>query len=265
MTGPPPDEPPVEEAIDPGFVPPDPDEPPPLELWRAVGDVPPWGTTLLLLSWAVVFALFVFRHELGDNSALYARGASAAGGTALETAWRLLASTFLHAGVLHLVFNGATMLVFGPAVERIYTRWGFWILYAGGGAAASLASLMWRSARPGSGASISVGASGAIFALGGALLIGAFRLRRRLAPGRARALGAAMLFLVFQGLSGGFTNVGTDNAAHAAGLTAGSLLATAIPLSERLGGRPPGIVIRALGTLAALALAATFALILRRG
>jgi len=167
--------------------------------------------------------------------------------------------------VLHLVFNGATMLVFGPAVERIYSRWGFWILYAGGGAIASLASLMWRTWRPGGGGSISVGASGAIFALGGALLVGAFRLRRRLAPGRARALGAAMLFLVFQGLSGGFTNVGTDNAAHATGLVGGAVIAAAIPLSDRLGGRPPGIAIRVLGALAALALAVTFVRILARG
>lgn len=262
MTHPPPGaEPPVDPVIDPGFVPPDPEEPPPLELWRAVGDVPPWGTTLLLLSWAVVFALFVFRRELGDHSALYAHGASAAGGAVLETGWRLLASTFLHAGVLHLVFNGATMLVFGPAVERIYTRWGFWIVYAGGGAVASLASLTWRSWR-GGGASISVGASGAIFALGGALLVGAFRLRRRLAPGRARALGAAMLFLVFQSLSGGFTRVGTDNAAHAAGLIAGAVLATLVPLSDRLGGRPAGFAIRVLGAFAALALAVTFARVL---
>lgn len=251
---PPPPDPELESL---GYVPPDPDEPPPVELWSAVGDVAPWGTAALLLSWAVSFAWFAFRGELGERGALIAWGASVTGQDPLQTAWRLLASAFLHAGPAHVFFNAATMLIFGPAVERIFTRWGFFVTFAGGGALASLGSLAWRDVRH-AGLSLSVGASGAIFALGGAVLIAAIRLRHRLAPGRARALGAALLFLLMNALVGGLTRHGTDNAGHAAGLIAGLALGAVLPLSPRLGGPPPGIAMRALGAICALALIAAF-------
>jgi rhomboid protease GluP len=253
------------DALPGGFIPPDPDEPPPVELWSAVGEVTPWGTGLLLLSWALCFTLIAVRGEAGDTAAYLLWGASATGLGPLDTAWRLLASTFIHAGVSHVFFNAVTMLVLGPTVERMFARWAFWVVYALGGAAASLASLEWRAAHAGAGLSLSVGASGAIFALGGALLAGAFRLRSRLAPGRARALGAAILFLVMQGLAGGFTRIGTDNAAHGAGLVSGVLLGAWMPLHSGLGGARPGLAVRVLGTAGALALLLALALALRGG
>jgi rhomboid protease GluP len=262
MTGPPG---PEEIEFEPGYLPPDPDEPPPVELWSAVGDIPPWGTALLLVSWAAVFAAVAFRREIGDPSALFAWGASASRLDVPDTAWRLLASTFVHAGVAHVFFNATSMLIFGPAVERIFTCWGFLVVYAGGGAGASLASLAWRAGRHDAGFNISVGASGAIFALGGALLVSAYRVRHRLAPGRARALGGALLFLIGQGLAAGFMRNATDNAAHAAGIAAGAVLGAMIPLSPRLGGPAAGPVMRALGTIAALALAVSLALGVRGG
>lgn len=249
---------------DDGFVPPDPNEPPPVELWSAVGDVAPWGTLALLLSWAGVSAWFAVRGEFGDRDALIAWGANVPGRGALETAWRLLASTLLHGGAAHVFFNATSMLIFGPAVERLFTRWGFWIVYALGGAAGSLGSLLWREYRDRPD-SLSVGASGAIFALGGAVLIATWRLRHRLAVGRARALGAALLFLIINGLVSGLDRHGTDNAGHAAGLLGGIVVGALLPLSERLSARPPGFVTRALGTLAVMVLAAAFAMAVRNG
>src|SRR5438046_1180998 len=140
---PPPSEPTAEPAPEPGppagleetaagYIPPDPDEPPPVELWRAVGDVQPWGTLLVLFPCAAMFLLLAARHALDDDYSLLAWGASATGLPARESAWRLLASTFVHAGPGHLFFNATTLLIFGPAVERVFTRWGFWIVYAAG-------------------------------------------------------------------------------------------------------------------------------------
>ncbi len=240
-----------------GYVPPDPDEPPPFELWTALRDIHPWATVALLFAWALVFAGLAVRGDLGDPWSLLVWGASATGLGPLDTSWRLLASTFLHSGIAHVFFNATSMLIFGPAVERIFTRWGFFIVFAGGGAAASWASLIWRTQRHETGLSVSVGASGAIFALGGALLAAAFRLRHRLAPGRARALGGAFLFLVAQGLANGLTRNGTDNIAHAAGTLVGVILGMVTPLNPRLEGRGPGIAVRILGLLSALALAAS--------
>ena len=62
MTLPPDGEPPELDAdLEPelGELPPDPDERPPVELWSSVGDIPPWGTMLLVLAWAGVFLITV--------------------------------------------------------------------------------------------------------------------------------------------------------------------------------------------------------------
>ena len=257
--------PPDEFAVlpDDGFVPPDPDEPPPVELWSAVGDVTPWGTLAVLLSWAAIFLWFAARGDFGYRDALIAWGANVAGRPPLETAWRLVASTFLHAGAAHVFFNATSLLIFGPTVERLFARGSFWIVYALGGAAGSLGSLLWREfrERPDS---LSVGGSGAIFALGGAVLIAAWRLRHRLAVGRARALAAALLFLLVNGLVSGFERLGTDNAGHAAGLVGGALLGGLLPLHDRLSGRTSRWTGLA-GVLALLTLVATLALAALRG
>jgi rhomboid protease GluP len=265
MTDPREPEPTELDGIEPEFIPPDPDESPPPDLASLIGDITPWGTLLLLLSWALVFAVLAFRREIGNTDALFAWGASAPHLALRDTAWRLLASTFLHAGLAHVFFNALSMAIFGPAVERMFTRPGFAVIYAAGGATASLASLAWRGAQHPAGLSISVGASGAIFALGGAMLACAWRVRRRLAVGRARAMAAALLFLLGQSFSAGFTRNATDNAAHAAGLLAGVVLGALVPLHPRLGGPAPGWLIRALGTIALLALVISLALGVRGG
>ena len=258
-------EPPDLEGLEVDYIPPDPDEPPPADLSSLIGDVTPWGTLLLLLSWGLVFGVLAFRREIGSTDALFAWGASAPNLAPLDTAWRLLASTFLHAGVAHVFFNALSMIIFGPVVEGMYTRPGFAVIYAAGGAIASLASLVWRGVQHPVGLSISVGASGAIFALGGALLVSAWRMRRRLAVGRARAMGAALLFLIGQSFSAGFTRNATDNVAHAAGLLAGALLGAVIPLRPGLGGPTPRWLMRALGAIAFLALVISLALGVRGG
>jgi membrane associated rhomboid family serine protease len=240
-----------------GYVPPDPDEPPPLNLWATVGDVRPWGTLLLLFSWAAVFLLAGWRGALLAPEGLYDWGANATGLPWRDAAWRLLASTFLHAGAAHLFFNATSLLVVAPAVERVFTRPRFWLVYAAGGAAASWASLAWRTAH--GGASLSVGGSGAIFALGGALLAATVRLRRQLAPTRARALAAALLYLIAPGFASGYARPGTDNVAHAAGLASGLLFGALLPMDPRLGGKAPGAAARALAAACALALAAALA------
>ena len=241
------------------YVAPDPDEPPPVELWRAVGDVLPWGTLLVVFVCAAMFLLLAARHALGDDLSLLAWGANATRLTPLDSSWRLLASTFLHAGPGHLFWNATTLIIFGPAVERVFTRWGYWITYAFGGVCASAASLAWRAAH-GDAVSYSVGASGAIFALGGALIVGAFRLRHRLAVGRWRSLAAAVLYLAGTGFASGFTHNGTDNIAHAGGLVSGALVGALLGLNPRLGGKGAGVLTRVLATLAVLVLTASLAI-----
>ncbi len=245
-----------------GYIPPDPEEPRPLDLWAQVGDDLPWGTMLLLLAWGGVFLGLGFTRTLGDTQALYAWGASATALPAAATAWRSLASTFLHAGAAHLFFNAVTLLVLGPAVERIFARWGFWIVFVLGGAFASFASVTVRDAFT-SGQSLSVGGSGALFALGGALLVVVRRLRHALAVARSRALAASLLWLIAPGFASGWASPSTDNIAHAGGLLAGLLLGAVLPIDARLGGRGPGAAVKAIATLSVLALAVSFTLLVK--
>ena len=251
-------------AADEGYVPPDPDEPPPLELGR-VGDVLPWGTLAVLLAWGAIFFWFALRAQTDLTAAFLAWGASVGGRPPLETAWRSLASTFLHAGAAHAGFNALSLLLFGSSVESVFSRWAFWVVLVLGGTAASLGSLGWHAWRYGDAAHMSVGGSGAIFALGGALLASAIRLRTRLAVGRARALAAGALFLLTQSLVAGFSRLGTDNAAHAAGLVSGFVIGLAMPISVRLGGGRAGPALTILGGAAVLAVLAALAVAIASG
>ena len=251
----------VDEGVDfadAGYIPPDPDEPPPLELWRLPDQMPPFGTILLLLSWAVAFAWMAAHGEGGDTQALLAHGANVTQRPGADALLRLVASTFLHASPSHIFFNAITLLMFGPGVERLFTRASFAILVAFGGAVASAASLAWRLARHGVGVNVSVGGSGVLFALGGALLAASFRLRHRLAVGRARALAAAVLFLAAQAFVGGLQQMGTDNAAHTGGLLAGVLLGLTLPLDAAVSGQPAPRAWTAAGAASTCVLIAGF-------
>ena len=268
MTAPPePDEPPLEPGEQPleGYVPPDPDEPPPLELGRATGDVLPFGTMSVLLVWALLTLAFAVRALTGDVHALVAWGANVAGAPVGETAWRLVASTFLHAGLAHVAMNAISLLMFGSAVESMFAPGAFAVVYVFGGAVAALGSLWWHAARHGGAAVPSVGGSGAVFALGGAVLAAAVQLRGRLAVGRARALAAGALFLLMNSLTAGFAKLGTDNAAHASGLVAGFALGLALPVAPALGGPARTPLVTAVAVLAVVAAVAALAYSLVHG
>ena len=78
--------------------------------------------------------------------------------------WRLFTAMFLHIGVLHLLFNLYALYALGPMVEGYFGHWRFLAIYLLGGLFGSLASYAFSPA-------ISAGASGAIFALAGAITV----------------------------------------------------------------------------------------------
>lgn len=235
-----------------GYIEPDPDEPPPLELGRATGDVLPFATLTVLVVWSTLMLVFAWRALTGDTQALIAWGANTNLAPGAEVAWRLVASTFLHSGFAHVAMNALSLLMFGAALEAMFAPGAFAIVYVLGGAAASAGSLLWHTSRHPGEAFTSVGGSGAVFALGGALLAAAIHLRGRLAVGRARALAAGALFLLVQSLTAGFAKLGTDNAAHASGLVAGLLIGLVLPVAPELGGPQRTPWVSAVSVLATL-------------
>jgi len=129
--------------------------------------------------------------------------------------WRLVTNTFLHGGLMHLLANMYGLLFVGIFLEPRIGRVRFAIIYLSTGILASLTSLWWHVA------TVSVGASGAIFGMYGLFL--AFLLTKVFPRDFSKAFLASTLIFVgynlLMGLSGGI-----DNAAHIGGLVSGFIV-----------------------------------------
>jgi membrane associated rhomboid family serine protease len=79
--------------------------------------------------------------------------------------YRLLTSGFLHDGLLHILFNMWFLYVVGPALEQAVGRWNFLAIYLATLLAGSFGALLFEPD------TYTVGASGALFGLLGALIV----------------------------------------------------------------------------------------------
>lgn len=86
--------------------------------------------------------------------------------------WQLLTSVFTHVEIWHVAMNMFALFIFGPALEAIIGRARFLAVYLVSGLASSVL-VMFLSSQYGS----TVGASGALFGLLGALLVMARKAR----------------------------------------------------------------------------------------
>jgi membrane associated rhomboid family serine protease len=117
-----------------------------------------------------------------DNGALW--GPSVANGDW----WRLLTAAFLHYGPFHLAINMYSLFFAGTLLEQVIGRWRFVLLYLGSGIAGSAGALVVSPL------SVTVGASGAIFGILGALFV--LERRRHIATG-GQVAGLIVLNLIF--------------------------------------------------------------------
>jgi membrane associated rhomboid family serine protease len=86
--------------------------------------------------------------------------------------WQLLTSAFTHVEIWHVAMNMFALFIFGPALEGIIGRARFLAVYLVSGIASSVVVLFLAGAD-----SSTVGASGALFGLLGALLVTAKKAR----------------------------------------------------------------------------------------
>ena len=142
--------------------------------------------------------------------------------------WRLLSSTFIHFGVLHLAFNMLALYQTGPMVERMYGSVHFLVLYVIAGLVGSATSLLWNPLVH------SAGASGAIFGVFGGMLAFMVKPGNAVPPAIVSAHRNSTLVFIAFNLFYGFASTGIDNAAHIGGLLSGFLagLLLARPLSR---------------------------------
>jgi rhomboid protease GluP len=136
--------------------------------------------------------------------------------------WTLLTAGWLHAGVLHILFNVLWVRQLGPAVAELYGPARMVILYVVSGvtgfAASSIAGqyLWWMPFGFLRGASFTVGASASIFGLLGA----AVYYGRR--AGSTQASQTGLQYALIMGVFG-LIFPGVDNYAHAGGFVGGYL------------------------------------------
>ncbi len=131
--------------------------------------------------------------------------------------WRLFTAMFLHIGVLHLLFNLYALYALGPMVEGYFGHWRFLAIYLLGGLFGSLASYAFSPA-------ISAGASGAIFALAGAITVYFLRYHENFGA-RGRSILQSMAVIIGINLVFGFVGQGIDNWGHIGGLIGGAVVA----------------------------------------
>lgn len=131
--------------------------------------------------------------------------------------YRIFTCMFLHFGMEHLANNMLVLFVLGGRLERTVGKVRFLLIYLLGGIAGNLISLFLDMRIPDF--SVSAGASGAVFAVMGAMIYVLVRLKGRLEDLSARQILVMAAFSLYFG----FASSGVDNAAHVGGLLGGFL------------------------------------------
>ncbi len=175
---------------------------------------------LIVLINSIVLILF---SVLGSTRDVYFMAAHGAAYTPLilgaHEYYRLVTSMFLHFGPEHLVYNMILLIFMGDVLEKTVGKFRYLLIYFGGGILGNLATV-WVDTITKDYA-VSAGASGAIFAVIGALIWIMLRNGGKL-EGYSRQ---RLLLMAALSVAEGFTTTGVANSAHVGGLAAGFLLA----------------------------------------
>jgi rhomboid protease GluP len=199
-------------------------------------------TRLLIAANALVFLWELTTGDLNDARVLVRDGGLYGPFVASGEWWRIFTSAFLHAGWLHIATNMFALYQVGTFVELLYGRARMATIYVLAIVGSGIAVYCFSYDAP------TVGASGAIFGLFGALMAAGVRLGKTGRDLVQQSAGIIVLNLVL-----GFTVFRfVSNAAHIGGLLAGVAFGFAL---FRL---PPGVVAARAAAPVAVADGATY-------
>lgn len=182
----------------------------------------PFVTALMVAANCVVFLICTWGGEV-----LYNKG-ELLGIAVMERGefYRIYTSMFLHADAGHLFSNMLMLYALGEMLERYIGRAGYAVLYLASGAGAAAASI-WHQLRVGSLVG-SIGASGAVYGLIGALLF-------LVIAGRGRFQSVTLtriLLCIAYSLYSGLITEHIDNAAHIGGFVCGFVLTALLTIKK---------------------------------
>ena len=135
---------------------------------------------------------------------------------------RLITYMFLHGGFMHIFLNMYSLFVVGPRVEDFFGKWKYLLIYLISGITGGLLSVAMN------GNVISVGASGAIFGLFGALLYFGYNYRGYIGA----IIRSQILPIVMYNLIIGLFIPGIDMWGHVGGLIGGVIVANMLGTIE---------------------------------
>lgn len=178
--------------------------------------------TYILIGIMAIMLVLTFMLDANSKNlvTLYNLGALIKNGTPL----RLITSIFLHAGIIHFAMNVWALKLLGSQAENFYGHIKTLIIFIYSGIVGNLLSLLFMGEN-----TISVGASGAIFGLMGAILY--FALNQRTYMGEA--LKREILPVIIINLFLGFMISGINMEAHLGGLIGGILISTALGIKYK--------------------------------
>jgi rhomboid protease GluP len=179
----------------------------------------PYVTYSIIAINILMFVIVYLIEQSGNPYAIVTMGAKVNELIIRGEYWRLLSSAFLHSGILHIAFNMYGLLNAGSMVEKLYGRKKFVFIYLSSALVGSVSSFAFSKAP-------SVGASGAIFGLFGALLY-IWSKKRGLF---SASFGINIIAVLVVNIIYGFTSLGIDNFAHIGGLLGGYISSNAVGL-----------------------------------
>ena len=189
--------------------------------------------TFLLIGICII--MFFLTYFLGENEII------SYGGNIKELVksgeyYRLLTCIFLHAGIIHIACNMYSLYVIGSQLESFFGKIRYLIIFLLSGICGSILSIAFNNND-----AISIGASGAIFGLLGAIVYFGYHYRVYL----GNALKNQIIPIIILNLSIGFLTPGIDNFAHIGGLIGGifTTMACGIPGKNDNQDRINGIIL----------------------
>lgn len=168
-----------------------------------------------------VLMFFVSKGYLGDVYTLLKYGANNGLLVRAGEIYRVFTYMFLHGGIMHILLNMYSLFIVGPRVEDFFGKWKFILIYFLSGIGAGLLS-------SGLGQYTSVGASGAIFGLFGALVYFGYNYRGYIGT----MIRSQIVPIVVYNLIIGFFIPGIDMWGHIGGLVTGFIVANMLGTIE---------------------------------